>query len=373
MTTPASTIGRASVRRNNFDVIRLVAASQVVLFHGLEHLGPPGVTHSVFGEALSWFPGVPIFFVVSGFLISLSYERSPSVAEYFRNRALRIFPALWACLLVSLAVIMLFAMPLEVSPSAAGLLGWWAAQMSVAQFYNPEFLRGFGVGVLNGSLWTIPVELQFYLALPLLYAVLRRFSASHSAWLVTALSLVMLNVGVTQWASSQGTSLPVKLMFVTVLPYLYLFLLGTVLQRQFTTVAPWLEGRGLQWLAVYLVACAGAKALGWSVGNNDSNPLLAILLGITTISLAFTARDWSERLLAGNDISYGTYIYHMLVVNALLAAGYDGQLRWVALAVLLTYVLALASWRIVEMPFLRRKHATLRTVRASTSVTGKVG
>jgi peptidoglycan/LPS O-acetylase OafA/YrhL len=63
----------------------------------------------------------------------------------------------------------------------------------------------------------------------------------------------------------------------------------------------------------------------------------------------------------------------MLVVNALLAAGYDGQLRWVALAVLLTYVLALASWRIVEMPFLRRKHATLRTVRASTSVTGKVG
>ena len=70
MTIPAGSSGRTSVRQNNFDLIRLVAASQVVLFHGLEHLGPSGVTHSVLGEALSWFPGVPIFFVVSGFLIT---------------------------------------------------------------------------------------------------------------------------------------------------------------------------------------------------------------------------------------------------------------------------------------------------------------
>lgn len=371
MTIPAGSSGRTSVRQNNFDLIRLVAASQVVLFHGLEHLGPSGVTHSVLGEALSWFPGVPIFFVVSGFLVSLSFERSPSVTEYLRNRALRIFPALWACLLVSLLMVVLFAMPLDVSPTAAGLLGWWAAQMSVAQFYNPEFLRGFGVGVLNGSLWTIPVELQFYLALPVLYFVLRRFAASRTAWLMTATLLLALSVGLTQWASTQGATLPVKLVFVTVAPYLYLFLLGTLLQRQFTTMTPWLEGRGLQWLMVYLVACAGAKALGWSVGNNDSNPLLAMLLGVTTISLAFTARGLSERLLSGNDISYGTYIYHMPVVNVLAATGHSGQLRWVALTILLTYALALASWRIVEMPFLRRKHSALRTAGTTTPATGK--
>lgn len=40
--------------------------------------------------------------------------------------------------------------------------------MSFVQFYNPDWLRGFGTGVLNGSLWSIPVELQYYVLLPFL-------------------------------------------------------------------------------------------------------------------------------------------------------------------------------------------------------------
>ena len=77
-------------------------------------------------------------------------------------------------------------------------------------------------------------------------------------------------------------------------------------------------------------------------------------------------------MLAGNDISSGAYAYRKFVVNALAASGFSGQVRWVPLA-LLTYVLALASWRIVEMPFLRRKHAALRTAGAAPSTSGKVG
>jgi peptidoglycan/LPS O-acetylase OafA/YrhL len=371
MTMPAGTASRASVRQNNFDLIRLAAASQVVLFHGLEHLGPAGAAHWTIGQALSWFPGVPIFFVVSGFLVSLSLERSPSLVEYFRNRALRIFPALWACLVVSLATIVAFGMPMDVAPGTRGFIAWWAAQMSVVQFYNPDFLRGYGVGVLNGSLWTIPVELQFYVALPLLYVALSRFASSRTAWLVTGSLALALSVGIADWAAGRGNSVLVKLAYVSVAPYLYLFLLGVVLQRSFACMARWLEGKGLLWLGLYLLACSGATMLGWSVGNNDSNPLLAMLLGITTISLAFTGRGLSERVLAGNDISYGTYIYHMLVVNALLSLGYSGHLLWVVVTALITYLLALASWHGVELPFLRRKHAALRTVGVAVQASGR--
>lgn len=360
MSVPAATAVRASIRHNNFDLIRLVAASQVVLFHGIEHLGPPGASHSVFGQALSWFPGVPIFFVVSGFLVSLSYERSPSVSEYFRNRALRIFPALWVCLVLGLATVLLFGMPMGSSPAPLQFAGWWAAQMSVVQMYNPGFLRSYGVGVLNGSLWTIPVELQYYAALPVLYFMVRSSGGRPIAWSLFALVALFLSIAIGWWASGRMESLPARLAYVSLAPYLYLFLLGLLLQRHFAALAPWLAGKGLHWLVVYLVACVLGKSLGWHVGNNDSHPVLAMLLGVATISLAFTGRHLSERSLGGNDISYGTYIYHMLVVNAFIACGLEGRLGWVVLLLMLTYLLAFCSWRLVEMPFLRRKHAALR-------------
>ena len=46
---------------------------------------------------------------------------------------------------------------------------WFVAQSTFFQFFNPDFLRGFGVGVLNGSLWTIALELQFYILTPILF------------------------------------------------------------------------------------------------------------------------------------------------------------------------------------------------------------
>lgn len=355
----------ASIRHNNFDLIRLLAASQVVLFHGMEHLGPQGASHSPFGQLLSWFPGVPIFFVVSGFLVSLSFERAPSVGEYFRNRALRIFPALWVCLAFALATVLLFGMPLRSSPGPLQFAGWWAAQMSIVQFYNPDFLRDYGVGVLNGSLWTIPVELQFYTVLPLLYLVVKASKGTRAAWLLVAIAALAMSVAIASWASVRTGSMASRLAYVSLAPYLYLFLLGLLLQRGFASAARWLEGRGLQWLAIYIVACVVGKSIGWNVGNNDAHPVLAMLLGVTTISLAFTARHLSERLLAGNDISYGTYIYHMPIVNACIALGLEGGVRWVMLVLLLTYVLAFGSWRLVEMPFLRRKHAALRPAGAA--------
>lgn len=244
MIGPAKTSRGASIRHNNFDLIRLLAASQVVLFHGMEHLGPRGASHSFVGQLLSWFPGVPVFFVVSGFLVSLSFERAPSVGEYFRNRALRIFPALWVCLVFALATVLLFGMPLRSSPGLLQVAGWWAAQMSVVQFYNPDFLRDYGVGVLNGSLWTIPVELQYYAVLPLLYVVVMPFKGKRAAWILLAIAALAMSVAIASWASVRTGSVAARLAYVSLAPYLYLFLLGLLLQRGFASAARWLDGKG---------------------------------------------------------------------------------------------------------------------------------
>src|SRR6185436_17790275 len=144
-------------RTNNFDLIRLGAALQVAVGHTASFYGLWGMLGLV-GNAINVFPGVPIFFVISGLLISRSYESSGVLGDYFWNRALRIFPALWICLVVTVALTVAFALPSIGDAGPLRWLSWWAAQMSAAQFWGPHFLRGLPTGGANGSLWTITIE-----------------------------------------------------------------------------------------------------------------------------------------------------------------------------------------------------------------------
>ncbi|KZZ60966.1 hypothetical protein A3762_14930 [Oleiphilus sp. HI0125] len=91
---------RPLLRNNNFDLLRLIAALQVAFVHGVDHfkVEMPETLMTV----IAAFPGVPIFFVISGFLISAAYDRTPSMRTYAINRLLRIYPALWFCFIFGL-------------------------------------------------------------------------------------------------------------------------------------------------------------------------------------------------------------------------------------------------------------------------------
>ena len=78
---------RSAAAVNNFDLIRLVAATEVAVKHGLVHLGLGGG----WLEHFSVLPGVPVFFLISGFLIFQSYRNSNSLGDFALNRAVRIF------------------------------------------------------------------------------------------------------------------------------------------------------------------------------------------------------------------------------------------------------------------------------------------
>ena len=149
-------------RNNNFDLIRLIAAFQVLLWHGAVHLK---VFDSlfVFLSLIFQFPGVPIFFTISGFLISYSLERNNfDLKKYFKNRSLRIFPALWVCTIFTAILLFLFGKMTVLKDE----ISWFLAQISFFQFYSSPSLKSWGVGHPNGSLWSIAIELQFYLILP---------------------------------------------------------------------------------------------------------------------------------------------------------------------------------------------------------------
>jgi peptidoglycan/LPS O-acetylase OafA/YrhL len=134
-----------------------------------------------------------------------------------------------------------------------------------------------------------------------------------------------------------------------------MFLVGTLLHRGFERLRPWLAGRGLWWLGAYALACWLGGRLGWRVGTNLPHPFLAVVLGITTISLAYTLPNLASRVLRGNDLSYGIYITHMPVFNALLAVGLSGSPEWMLAGSVLVVGLAWLSWCLVERPFLAKR------------------
>lgn len=347
-------------RVNNFDLIRLLAALQVVTAHTMTALQLHGVNATFFNLGIRLFPGVPIFFVVSGFLISKSFERSHSLYDYYRNRCLRIFPALWICLLASVAVILMAGVATLSPITSADWLGWWFAQMSLYQQYDPGFMRPRGIGWLNGSLWTIPIELEFYIILPILYGALRLRKRSGDAALICLIvASLAIHFRYSHPALFPGT--PAHDFWVeTLVPYLWIFGVGVLMQRHWARVRRWLAGRAHWWLLGYVLLCVIAKRLHLSVGSADINPLFLLPLAALVLSCAVSWPASSERLLRHMDVSYGTYIYHALVLNVLLLLGVEGDFLSATVAIAISFALGALSWWCVEQPFLRRKRESLR-------------
>lgn len=335
-----------SFSRNNFDLLRILAASQVMVAHSFHHLGLD--TESAWFQWLDRFPGVPVFFIISGFLVSASLERSKSPAEYFTNRFLRIFPALWCCLGISVLAAKCFG---NVDFSRWETLPWLLGQISFVQFFNPEFLRGYGTGVLNGSLWTITVELQFYLLLPLLYAVLLRKSKNDQV--LGALLVLFFLLSALLWTLDIPRHTE-KWLQVTFLPHFSLFLLGIWMRRRALHESPLLKGKALIWLIVY------ASLVSAPVPDVFRLPLSRLVLGLLTISSAYTLPGLADNILQRQDLSYGVYIYHMVAVNAIVELQQTRTLSDFWMVAAATYSLAAMSWWLVEKPYLRKKTGTLK-------------
>lgn len=349
-------------RINNFDLIRLVAALQVVLGHASTHLGVE------FGSFVIWavkvFPGVPVFFFVSGFLISKSYENNLVKKEYAQNRILRIYPALIVCTFVTIISVGLSGYFSREGTSFSSIAALVLGQTTFFQFYNPDFMRSFGTGVLNGSLWTITVELQFYVLIPVLYWVLGMGSRSATIRLVL---MILFFAGVNFFFNGIGhayqNELFYKLCRTSFVPWFYMFLVGVFFQKKFLFFDKHLRDRFWVILTLYLVTIFFMTTrLGWGLGNTLSFPIY-LMLALLVFSAAYSIPFLSGRLLRGDDISYGVYIYHIPVINLFIYYGFVGKPVFIGAVVVLTVMVAAASWILVEKPSLKLKNHPLNPLR----------
>jgi peptidoglycan/LPS O-acetylase OafA/YrhL len=338
-------------RRNNFDLIRLLAAIQVVLWHGHEHLELN--YHPIFFDLLQAFPGVPIFFTVSGFLIYASYDRKPDVRRYFESRAKRIFPALWVCFLFTIGTLVVFN---QWTMDGGRTWIWILSQVTFFQLFTPAVFKDFGAGSPNGSLWTIPVEVSFYIFIPVFFFLFRKNSKVLGMLIFAAISLAY------NWYASRYRDVNpdfFKLLTKNLLPFLFYFLLGSLAYLYWPRIKKFYDGKAMYWFAAYMayyvIASMWLDLYVPSYYPNFWALIGTVILTQTTLSIAFSGKALSEKTLHGNDISYGTYLYHMPVVNILIELGYR-QNNWLIVVVLFfTLLLAYLSWRLIEKPILATK------------------
>lgn len=134
-----------------------------------------------------------------------------------------------------------------------------------------------------------------------------------------------------------------------------MFLCGALVQRNFTNLKGLLANKKILWsLPLYIVLAATLSQHGFRV-DNGIGPMLFLPLAATVISLAFTAPQLAKKILNGNDISYGIYIYHVPIMNMFIYYGITNSSMSTFLSVSLSIGAAAISWLLIEKPSLRLK------------------
>jgi peptidoglycan/LPS O-acetylase OafA/YrhL len=151
---------------NSFDLLRL-AAALLVIFHHTRVL--QGLSSITWGASDLGELGVGVFFVISGYLITASYDRSASLKDYLVKRVLRIEPALVVCLAVTALVFGAASTTLSFGDYFASP-GVWLYMLRNALLYPVTyelpgvFAHNPFTAAVNGSLWTLRLEFTCYLA-----------------------------------------------------------------------------------------------------------------------------------------------------------------------------------------------------------------
>lgn len=331
--------------KNNFDLLRFAFAFTVLLVHS--HVLSTHPQLEFLAQYLSSEVAVQGFFVVSGYLVLMSYEKSRTVGDYFHKRVRRIYPAYFA---VVVGCALLGALASTLPPAqyfSAALARYLAANLVFLNFLAPN-LPGVFVGnpmsEVNGALWTLKVEVMFYATIPImvwLAGKLGRARTLAALYLLAAAYVVATNL----LASRTGNGL--YLLLQRQLPgQLGFFLAGA---------AGYYYAEALEQRWQWVVPAALAALVAASVSYYLKVLLLPAALGAMVVYVAVGMRHLGNFGKYG-DLSYGIYIFHFPVIQWLVSVGLYRENPFGALAVTIAVVLGLAfaSWNLVEKPFLRK-------------------
>jgi peptidoglycan/LPS O-acetylase OafA/YrhL len=360
----ASVKGGTDFNKNNLDCLRLILASIVALFHLCILSGVSAF--SAFYIYLSPHFAVRSFFVISGLLIYRSYSRSSSLRSYLDKRVRRIYPAYFT--VIALSAILFW--PLSTLSSwqyfGAGFWKYLGANLLFLNFLSPSLPGVFTSNPMtpvDGALWTLKIEVAFYLFVPVIHFLCGRFGRMKAIGTLICLSCFWKYgfAVLDAMARARGGNLyndvdtiyyKLEVQFPSQLIYfcagILLLLYFDQLKYHFKTI-----------LGVTLALYALDHYL--TAGNLD-------VIWISGVVFIFGFWRYFGNFSKHGDFSYGVYIVHWPILQVLL---YFGLTRLNPAVFLLVSICSIGCagflmWHLVESRFLKgSSHYLQTTVKAS--------
>jgi len=335
------------VVNNNFNLLRILGAVFVVIGHAYPLTGTAGVP-SLMGHSIHTF-GLIVFFSISGYLVMKSLDQSPNLSTFFAKRVARILPGLAVAVLAS-----------------AFLLGPVFTSLSFADYFaSPitySYLGNIGLNItyqlpgvfqtvpwpnaVNGSLWTIPVEVACYLVLGL---ALIRFQSARVRLLIIGAVVVFLIVIIELWVAQK----PVWVFYGT-----DWIISTTIMIFFFFGAALYLIPEQLLRLDI---AVLGVIALLLLTGLPlYSSVIQPAILSYVIVCLGKSDTIVPNKFLDLGDPSYGAYLFAFPIQQIVVQIGLfsippDGGWALIGntlLVAIISLALGYASWHIIEKPSL---------------------
>lgn len=332
---------------HGFAWIRMIGA--VLVIYG--HSSPLAGTGVLFDEnwALQPDEGVLMgFFAMSGFQITESWVRDPHPGRFAAKRVLRLWPPMLTVTLAMALIVGPMVTTLSVGDYFAAH-GTWAyvinnAGMLTLQHELPGvFVDNPWPNAVNGSLWTLPMELIAYAGLFVL--LLLGAARKERRWLVVValVALVIWDRHLEQTPGPESAGSLLSVPVESLVAFLVAFAFGVVLNLYRIPLSPLAAGAGIVVLALM------------------PNSIAASFLMVFVVSYAvvLAGHFWPAKLTVPGvwvNGSYGVYVWGFPIQQLLAMAGVRNQWLMLVCAAPLAYVVGTLSWKFIEDPTMKLRH-----------------
>ena len=335
---------------NNFDFLRIYFTFVVFIAH---LVGLPGIQGLDF--FFYFFPkdvAVPSFFIISGFLITSSYVRANSLKEYFIKRARRVLPAyIFVISLSGVFLSLISQYSIFEYFKNIGLYRYLAANLTFLNFIEPclpgVFTKNNSLCAVNGSLWTLKIEVAFYLTIPILVFITKRINKKYVLFIAMYGMSILYRNGLQYLSNRENIEL-FNILSRQLPGFFSYFISGVACYYYYDLFLQ--HKRKLFMLGILLFMFE--YVMSWEI-------LTPFALSLIVLTIAFSFKKLNNFGKFG-DFSYGVYIFHFPIIQLAIHLGFfdNRQNPYIVFCCIIFIVscMGFLSWHLLEKPFMECRY-----------------